>query len=209
MTDRAPAPGEEINGGPVTTPRSAATVVLLRDGAAGLEVLLTRRTLHARFMAGAWVFPGGAVDPGDGEGQAGLLAAGVREVREEAGIELGADAELVAFSNWITPARVKIRYDTWFYLTAMPAGQDPVIDGDEIIDARWMRPADALAASRAGEILVVFPTAKQLERLGEYASARELLDHARTSTIEPVEPRLVGSGEQARLVLPGEPGYDG
>jgi 8-oxo-dGTP pyrophosphatase MutT (NUDIX family) len=209
MTDRAPAPGEEINGGPVTTPRSAATVVLLRDGAAGLEVLLTRRTLHARFMAGAWVFPGGAVDPGDGEGQAGLLAAGVREVREEAGIELGADAELVAFSNWITPARVKIRYDTWFYLTAMPAGQDPVIDGDEIIDARWMRPADALAASRAGEILVVFPTAKQLERLGEYASARELLDHARTSTIEPVEPRLVGSGEQARVVLPGEPGYDG
>jgi 8-oxo-dGTP pyrophosphatase MutT (NUDIX family) len=209
MTDRRPAPGEQISGGPVTVPRSAATVVLLRDGDAGLEVLLTRRTLDARFMAGAWVFPGGALDDSDGEGQAGLRAAGVREVREEAGIDLGPAPELVAFSNWITPARVMIRYDTWFYLATMPPGQEPVIDGDEIIDARWMRPSDALAAARAGEILIVFPTAKQLERLGEFSSARELMDHARVSTIEPVEPRLVGSGEQARLVLPGEPGYEG
>jgi 8-oxo-dGTP pyrophosphatase MutT (NUDIX family) len=209
MSDRRPAHGEHTNGGPVTVPRPAATVVLLRDGEAGLEVLLTRRTLRARFMAGAWVFPGGAVDPGDGEGQAGLRAAGVREVREEAGIDLGADAELVAFANWITPARVKIRYDTWFYLAAMPPGQEPVVDGDEIIEARWMRPADALAASSAGEILIVFPTARQLERLGGFATARELMDHARTTSIEAVEPQVVGSGEQARLVLPGEPGYDG
>jgi 8-oxo-dGTP pyrophosphatase MutT (NUDIX family) len=208
MNDRRPAHGEHINGGPVTVPRPAATVVLLRDGEAGLEVLLTRRTLRAKFMAGAWVFPGGAVDPGDGEGQAGLRAAGVREVREEAGIDLGSDAELVPFANWITPSRVKIRYDTWFYLAAMPSDQEAVVDGDEIIEARWMRPADALAASRAGEILIVFPTARQLERLAEFATAQELIDHARTTSFEAVEPRVVGSGEQARLVLPGEPGYD-
>jgi 8-oxo-dGTP pyrophosphatase MutT (NUDIX family) len=208
MSDRAPAPGEQLHDGSVTVPRSAATVVLLRDGDAGLEVLLTRRTLRARFMAGAWVFPGGAVDPGDGEGQSGLRAAAAREVREEAGIDLGPDCELVAFSNWITPAQVKIRYDTWFYLALMPAGQEPAIDGDEIVDARWMRPADALAAARAGEILIVVPTAKQLERLSEFSSADELLSFAQGRSIEPVQPRVIGSGEQARIVLPGEPGYD-
>jgi 8-oxo-dGTP pyrophosphatase MutT (NUDIX family) len=208
MSDRAPAPGEQLHDGSVTVPRSAATVVLLRDGNAGLEVLLTRRTLRARFMAGAWVFPGGAVDPIDGDGQSGLRAAAVREVREEAGIDLGPDCELVAFSNWITPAQVKIRYDTWFYLALMPAGQEPAIDGDEIIDARWIRPADALAAARAGEILIVVPTAKQLERLSEFSSAGELLSFAQGRSIEPVQPRVIGSGEQARIVLPGEPGYD-
>jgi 8-oxo-dGTP pyrophosphatase MutT (NUDIX family) len=208
MTDRAPAPGEQVHDGSATVPRPAATVILLRDGDAGLEVLMTRRTLNAKFMAGAWVFPGGAVDPGDGDGQQGLRAAAAREVREEAGIDLGREPELVAFARWITPAQAKIRYDTWFYVATMPAGQEPEIDGDEIIDARWMRPSDALAASRAHEILLFVPTAKELEGLSEFGSAAELLEFADSRVIEPVEPRVVGSGEQAQVVLPGEPGYD-
>src|SRR5579875_3772150 len=142
MESDRPAPDEQIHDGPVTAPRPAATVLLLRDAREPLEVLLVRRTPRARFMAGAWVFPGGAVDPGDGTGQAGLRAAAVREVREEAGIDLGPDSELVTFSNWITPAEVKIRFDTWFYLTAMPAGQEPRVDGHEVVEARWLRPSD-------------------------------------------------------------------
>src|SRR5579875_3999782 len=114
MTAARPAPGEEIHDGEVTVPRLAATVMLLRGDGGGLEVLLVQRTPRARFMAGAWVFPGGAVDPGDGTGQAGLRAAARREVWEEAGIELKDDLELVPFSNWVTPARVRIRFDTWF-----------------------------------------------------------------------------------------------
>jgi 8-oxo-dGTP pyrophosphatase MutT (NUDIX family) len=188
-------------------PRLAATVILLRGGATDLEVLLVRRTPRARFMAGAWVFPGGAVDPQDGEGQAGLRAAGVREVAEEAGIDLGADPELVAFSNWVTPARVRIRYDTWFFLTTMPDGQEPHVDGDEVVDARWMRPADALTAAESDDFLIVFPTAKHLERLADIASADALLALARGRTVEPVQPRVIGGAEQARIVLPGEPGY--
>jgi 8-oxo-dGTP pyrophosphatase MutT (NUDIX family) len=207
MADPVPAPGEALNDGEPTVPRLAATVILLRGGAHDLEVLLVRRTPRARFMAGAWVFPGGAVDPGDGDGQAGLRAAGVREVAEEAGIDLGPDAELVAFSNWITPARVRTRYDTWFYLATMPEGQEPRVDGDEIVDARWLRPANALATAERGDFLIVFPTAKQLERLADVGSADALLALARGRTVEPVEPHVVGSGEQARIVLPGEPGY--
>lgn len=203
-----PAPDEELQDGEVTVPRLAATVLLLRGGGAALEVLLVRRTPRARFMAGAWVFPGGAVDPVDGAGEAGLRAAAVREVREEAGVDLGPDPELVAFSNWITPAEVKIRFDTWFYLTAMPAGQEPTVDGREIVDARWATPADAVAAAASGEMTIVFPTVKHLERIAGFQSAAQLLAAARGLTVEPVQPRVIGSNEQARILLPGEPGYD-
>ena len=208
MSAGRPAPDEELHDGEVTVPRLAATVLLLRGEAAGLEVLLVRRTPRARFMAGAWVFPGGAVDPGDGTGQAGLRAAAVREVREEAGVDLGPDPELVTFSNWITPAEVKIRFDTWFYLAAMPADQEPEVDGREVVDARWLRPADAVAAAAAEEMAIVFPTVKHLERIAGYGSAAELLADARGQTVEPVEPRVIDTGEQARIVLPGEPGYE-
>jgi len=206
--DAQPEPGAQLHRGPATVPRIAATVIVLRGDDDGLEVLLAQRTPRARFMGGAWVFPGGAVSAQDGEGEAGLRAAGIRELAEEAGIVLSEPQELVTFSRWITPEEVKIRYDTWFFLARSPDGAEPLIDGQEVVDARWYAPAAALAAARAGEILLVFPTIKHLEQLASFASARALLDHARTRTVEPVQPRVVGSGEQALIVLPGEPGYE-
>jgi 8-oxo-dGTP pyrophosphatase MutT (NUDIX family) len=203
-----PTHGEEFNAGPVTVPRVAATVILLRDAADGLEVLLARRNPQARFMGGAWVFPGGAVSSQDGEGEAALRAAGLRELEEEAGIALASRDKLVAFSRWITPAEVKIRYDTWFFLAAMPAGQEARVDGAEVVDARWLSPPAALAASRRDEILLVFPTIKHLEQLSVFRSVDELMTHARAQTVAPVQPRVLGHGEMARIVLPGEPGYD-
>jgi 8-oxo-dGTP pyrophosphatase MutT (NUDIX family) len=203
-----PEPGTELNTGPATVPRLAATVIVLRGGDDGLEVLLAQRTPKARFMGGAWVFPGGAVSPDDGEGEAALRAAATRELREEAGIELPEPDRLIAFSRWITPAVVKIRYDTWFFLAPAPDGAEPVIDGEEVVDARWFTPADALQAAGYGEILLVFPTIKHLEQLASFASAGELLRHARSSTVAAVEPRVIGQGETARIVLPGDPGYE-
>jgi 8-oxo-dGTP pyrophosphatase MutT (NUDIX family) len=202
-----PAPGEELNAGPETVPRRAATVILLRGGDGGLEVLLARRNPAARFMGGAWVFPGGAVSPGDGDGETGLRAAAVRELQEEAGIALPTPGELVAFSRWITPAAVTIRYDTWFFLAEVPAGAEPRIDGAEVVDARWFTPSAALHAAHTGEILLVFPTIKHLEQLSVFASAADLLAHARTRVVRPVQPRVLGTGETARIVLPGESGY--
>ena len=208
MQDAQPAPGEEFNTGSVTVPRVAATIIVLRDGADRLEVLLAQRNPQARFMAGAWVFPGGAVSAEDGEGEAALRAAGLRELQEEAGITLADPGELVAFSRWITPAEVKIRYDTWFFLATMPAGQEARIDGAEVVDARWFSPPAALAASRRNEILLVFPTIKHLQQLSVFRSVEELLSHARAQTVRPVQPQVVGQGEMARIVLPGEPGYE-
>ena len=202
-------PGAELNVGEPTVPRRAATVVLLRGGNERLEVLMVQRNPAARFMGGAWVFPGGAVSTQDGDGQAGLRSAAVRELKEEAGIALAPETELVAYARWITPAQLHIRFDTWFYLARAPYGVEAAVDGAEVVDSCWISPADALAAGEAGQLGVVFPTVKQLEQLAGFESAEELIGYARGREVLPVEPRVTGSGEMARIVLPGEPGYDG
>jgi 8-oxo-dGTP pyrophosphatase MutT (NUDIX family) len=204
-----PAPGEELNPGAPTVPRQAATVIVLRGGGDGLEVLLVKRNPGARFMPSAWVFPGGAVDLSEGEGDAAHRLAGVREVAEEAGVALEGPDALVKFSRWITPEQVKIRFDTHFFLAPLPDGETAEADGGEVVDARWYAPAAALDAWRAGDIELVFPTIKHLEQLQGFPSADALLDWARGRRVEPVEPQVVLEGEVARVVLPGEPGYHG
>jgi len=202
-----PGPGETLNPGPPTRPRQAASVILLRGGRETLEVLLVRRTPEARFMGGVWVFPGGAVDGAEGDGDGAHRAAAIRELREEAAIALDGPDALVKFSRWITPAQVKIRFDTHFFLALLPAGQEPRIDGQECVDLGWFTPAGALEAQRAGKLALVFPTIKHLEQLSEFDSADALLAHARGRDVQPVEPRVVLEGEVARILLPGEPGY--
>jgi 8-oxo-dGTP pyrophosphatase MutT (NUDIX family) len=205
--DDRPAPGEDYNPGPATSPRQAATVILLRGGTDALEVLLVRRTPEAKFMGGVWVFPGGAVDADDGDGEDAQRAAAIRELREEAGIALRDPRELVAFSRWITPAEVKIRFDTHFFLAPLPLGQEPRIDGEECVEHGWFTPQAALDAHAAGEIVLVFPTIAHLERLLPFASVDALLEHARELTVEPVLPRVIVEGDSARVLMPGDPGY--
>jgi 8-oxo-dGTP pyrophosphatase MutT (NUDIX family) len=203
-----PGPGEELNDGAVTVPRQAATVIVLRGGAQTLEVLLVQRNPAQRFMGGAWVFPGGAVDAHEGEGDGAHRAAAVRELAEEAAIEGVDPTQLVRFSQWITPPEVKIRFDTHFFLAPLPEGAEPRVDGDECVDLGWFTPAGALAAHAAGELLLVFPTIKHFEQLSGFATADELLAFATGREVVAVTPRVVMSGEQARILLPGEPGYD-
>lgn len=204
-----PAPGEELrSAGEPSPPRPAATVILLRGGADALELLLVQRNPAQRFMGGAWVFPGGAVERGEGEGEQALRAAAVRELEEEAGVVLADPGALVPYSRWITPEALKIRFDTWFYLASLPPGAEPRVDGEECVDLRWTTPAAALAAHSEGNLELVFPTIKHLEQLARFASAGALLEHARGREVRPVEPRVVMGPERARIVLPGEPGYE-
>ena len=199
-----PGPGEELNtSGSETVPRLAASVIVLRGGSEGLYVLLVRRTPEARFMGGVWVFPGGAVDEGEDE-----QGAAVRELSEEAGIALDDPGGLVRFSRWITPAEVKIRFDTHFFLAPAPDGAEPVVDGEEIVDWGWFAPKAALEAYTEGAISLVFPTIKHLEQLAGFETAEAVLDHARGREVRPVTPKVIMGGETARVVLPGEPGYD-
>jgi 8-oxo-dGTP pyrophosphatase MutT (NUDIX family) len=205
--DRHSGPGQRLNPGKATPPRQAATVILLRGGAQTLEVLLVKRTPAARFMGGVWVFPGGAVDSGEGDGDGAHRAAAIRELREEAAIVLDDPGALVKFSRWITPAEVRTRFDTHFFLAPLPAGQKPRVDGEECVDLGWFTPAAALEAHHDGRILLVFPTIKHLEQLDGFSCADELLEYARGREVQPIQPRVVVEGEVARVLLPGEPGY--
>jgi 8-oxo-dGTP pyrophosphatase MutT (NUDIX family) len=210
-----PAPGERLNQtGVETVPRQAATIILVRGGAETLEVLLVKRSPATRWLAGVWVFPGGAVDAADaGDGDpatddARHRAAAVRELAEEAGVEGILPESLVKFSRWITPAAILTRFDTHFFLAPIPDGAEPVIDGAEIVDLGWFTPRAALEAHQAGEIQLIFPTIKHLEQLDPFASADALLTYAAGQVVRPIVPRVLYSGEIARVVLPGEPGYD-
>jgi 8-oxo-dGTP pyrophosphatase MutT (NUDIX family) len=200
-----PGPGEELNEGEVTVPRVAGSVIVLRDSQAGPEVLLVQRNPEARFMGGAWVFPGGAVTKDSDEDPAETA---VRELEEEAGITIEGADELEAWSRWITPAQVKIRFDTWFYVAPAPDEAEGECDGEECVDLRWMRPQEALDAYQRDELLLVFPTIKHLQELCFLDSVDHALETARARRVMPVEPRVVLQGGIARVLLPGEEGYD-
>jgi 8-oxo-dGTP pyrophosphatase MutT (NUDIX family) len=201
---------EELNPGAPTEARPAAAVILLRRGrkhtSAGLQVLLGRRTSHARFMADVWVFPGGAVD-GARTDDAAHRETALRELEEEAAITLTSPGDLVPFSRWITPEEVKVRYDTRFYLALAPAHSAPKPDGEEIVEVRWFAPAEALELHRAGELLLVFPTIKKLETLARFGSPEEALETVAAVAPEPILPRIDTSGDEPRVLLPGDPGY--
>src|SRR5215207_7589585 len=144
MHGEAPVTGEQLNDGPPTTPRPSAAVILLRDGRAPFELLLVQRNPAQRFMGGYWVFPGGAVDAHEGDGDAAHRAAAVRELQEEAGIDGVTPDELVKYSRWITPELLKIRFDTHFFLALAPAGTRARCDGRECVALDWSTPHDAL-----------------------------------------------------------------
>ncbi|HEX6420415.1 MAG TPA: NUDIX domain-containing protein [Acidimicrobiales bacterium] len=142
----------------------AATVVLVRDAPAGLECLMLRKTRGQAF-GGMWVFPGGRVEEADGTGLEGARAAAVREAREETGLVLDA-GDLAPFAHWMPPTEAPRRYATWFFLAGLPDGAaDVIVDGGEIGDHVWTRPADALERHRTGEIDLVPPTWVTLRRI--------------------------------------------
>jgi 8-oxo-dGTP pyrophosphatase MutT (NUDIX family) len=212
MEERRRGPAEMPNFGPPTTPRSAASVVLLRRGGRhsqrALEVLMLRRSEEAKFMPGVWVFPGGSLDKADGAEEAGLRACALRELAEEAGIELPAGEELVPFTRWITPEVIATRFDAWFFLALAPPHTPPRPDGVETTDARWFEPAAALGAQEAGELVLSFPTQTQLRWLAEFRTSDEAIAAYRERTLEPILPVVIAEdGAEPRVVLPGDPDY--
>jgi 8-oxo-dGTP pyrophosphatase MutT (NUDIX family) len=170
-------------------------------------VLLVRRTESARFMPGVWVFPGGGVDECDGDGEAGHRACAVRELEEEAGIALPEGEELVLFSRWITPEVVSRRFDAWFFLALAPAHAPPEPDGVETTEAAWFEPAAALERHSAGELELSFPTIHQLHSLRSFRTSAEAIEAHRGGTVEPILPKVIGTPEEHRVVLPGDPDY--
>ena len=180
-------------------PREAATVVLLRPSGSGdgFEVFLQRRVPSMAFAAGMTVFPGGAREPADEH----LAATGVRETYEETGVRLQAQ-DLVPWSRWVTPEGEPRRYDTLFFVTALPEGEDALATGTEMDAVVWLSPADALAALERGELAMMPPTWITLRELGECPDVPGVLASALDRPLVPVRPKLVDDEEGIRLQLP-------
>jgi 8-oxo-dGTP pyrophosphatase MutT (NUDIX family) len=190
----------EETGAPV---RAAATVVMLRDGAAGLEVFLLQRHGLSDVLGGAYVFPGGKVDAADADAQldralhelhaslhepeldpkdaAAIYAAALRETFEEAAVQLAA-SDLVPWSRWITPAVggvMRKRFDTRFFITHLPPEHAPRHDDHETTASTWLAPRVALEQYWGGEIQLAPPQIMSLAHLSRFASAREAIEAAR------------------------------
>lgn len=206
------APGFRYAQGMSELTGTAATVVLLRDSDAGPEVLLLERPTAGSF-GGAWVFPGGRVDPEDrrdtpSEAEAARLA-GVRETAEETGLTLLPDA-LVPLSCWIPPENIPRRYQTWFFAAAAPAGTIRLNPG-ELLNYLWLTPENALERHRNGLMQLVTPTWVTLYTLcggpnGAGAALAQIADTVpetfRTRRLDGYEPATVFAWE-------GDAEYDG
>ncbi len=257
--------------------RDAATVMLLRDTADGMEVFMLRRNLNSDFVGGAYVFPGGAVDPADRDdpeldeicvgrieshanqslgldhGALAFWVAAIRECFEEAGVLLAQDStgEFVSFAeadvaerfnehrqavdnghkrlvevcraeglalplgdihyfaHWITPKGPTRRYDTRFYVCRAPAEQTPLHDNRETVASLWVNPNEALAMHERGELDLILPTIKNLEAIGQFDRAEDLLAAAaRVGAVPSIEPVIVRDPGGVRILLPGDEGYE-
>lgn len=189
----------------------AATVILIRDGADGLETLMLRRNSKLEFVGGMWVFPGGRIDPEDWQGidegdeQGAARAAAVREAQEEAGLEVRAD-RMLPYAHWCPPAMAPKRFLTWFFVAPADAGTVE-IDGGEIHDHAWMRPAAALARRDAHEIELAPPTWVTLHDLSAWDSVERALAAVRTRTLEFFTTHIALTDDGPMALWHGDAGY--
>jgi len=200
---------EEDDG--VVPPIPAATVVLLRDGDEGPEVLMLRKNSKITF-GGMWVFPGGKIDPEDFSGendlQAAARTAAAREAAEEASVSLSPD-EFVWFAHWTPPPGPQKRFATWFFAAHAKGAHDVSIDDGEIEDHAWIRPGDALARHAAGEIDIVPPTWVTLYHLSRYQPSTAVLDHFRDNEAKFYSTRVGKSSGGVRVAMwHGDAGYE-
>lgn len=154
--------------------RPAATVLLLRTARDGLEVFVQTRASGMEFAPDVTVFPGGGIEPSDGDD---LRVTAARETHEECGVRVHPD-DLVPLSRWVTPPGRPRRYDTMFYLAALPAGQEATCVTTEAVSAGWHRPQAIIDAWLAGRNKLMAPTYSQLFQLLPFDTVEDVLGWA-------------------------------
>jgi 8-oxo-dGTP pyrophosphatase MutT (NUDIX family) len=191
----------------------AATVVLVRDGAVGLEALLVQRSKTVQHMGGMWVFPGGKVDeadyPGDRDEYRAAVNAAIRETQEEAGLDITAE-QLVYLSHWTTPEGAKRRFATWFFLAILEDGQEVCVDGGEISLHRWLSPETALSESADADhpLRLMPPTYVSLADIADCHSCSQARSRMGSRDAVMYAPRMVGVDDGICFLYEGDAGYE-
>jgi len=219
----------DINTSQVAAPVDSASVILFRPAQGGLEIYLMERNSERGAFAGMSVFPGGVMEPSDCQDGCpqtegldpafllnepnlardramGLFKAAVRETFEEAGVLLSIK-RLVPFSRWITPVAMKKRFDTRFFLSQALPGEEPAVDGKEIVSGAWITPGQALERHRKREIKVVPPTFMTLFQLAAFDGVESLLRQAASTRIVPVLPFSCRMDGAPCVMYPHDPEY--
>lgn len=196
----------------VAKPRPASTVVLLRDGAQGVETLLLKRNKALMFAGGLWVFPGGAIDPQDleaagGEEKAASRLAAAREAQEESGLQPCLD-DMLQLSHWTTPVVEPKRFSTWFYVAPVACDGDVVIDGSEIHDSQWISIRDAVQGHEHGDLGMFPPTYLTLIYLSRYQTVADVMTGEAETVPADVLPVMGKANNEMVLMLEGDAGYD-
>jgi 8-oxo-dGTP pyrophosphatase MutT (NUDIX family) len=193
----------------------AATVVLVRQGSSGVEVLMLRKNSKITF-GGMWVFPGGKIDAADYPNgtvsedtlEAAARAAAARETQEEASITVDAQ-DYVFLSHWTPPPGQQKRFATWFFVAKVEGALDVAIDDGEIKDHAWLNPAAALAKHAAGEIDLVPPTWVTLYHLSLKPTADAVIEHFQQNTGMTYNTRVVPAASGERVAMwKGDAGYE-
>ena len=218
--------------------RPAASLILMRDRRVGVpELLVIQRSAALAFAAGAYVFPGGRVDPDDRTVAARLCphldheegaarVAAVRETWEETAIAVGLDPPppsgnvalqapgvrfeadaLTPFARWLPQEAVVRRFDTRFYLAAAADDVEPVADGVETTHAFWATAADVLERCRTGQGRAIFPTRRLLERLAGFPSFAAARADAERLPQRIITPWIEQRADGAWLRIPTDAGY--
>lgn len=188
----------------------AATVVLVRDRAGELEVLLLQRNSKLDFAGGAWVFPGGAIDAADAGADALEQArvAACREAAEEANWRLE-PSQLHWFAHWTGPETVRKRFATWFFIADVSGQpQEVVVDGSEIVASHWVAPAQAVRLHETHQIELMPPTLVTLNELAAHAAAASALAMYRQREVRHFQPRVNFVGDTVVMLYAGDAGYD-
>lgn len=191
----------------------AATVVLLRDGDAGLEALLVQRSKAVKHMGGMWVFPGGKVDEADYEEDRdeyrAALNAAIRETQEEAGLDINPD-QLVYQSHWTTPEGAKKRFATWFFLAILNDDQTVTVDGGEIANHRWVSPQLALqeCSDESCELRLMPPTYVSLVDIVDYENCDQARDGIGARDAIIYAPHMVSVEGGMCFMYAGDAGYE-
>lgn len=188
----------------IAIPRPSASVLLLRDGKDGIEVLMMRRAKSMGFAAGAIAFPGGGLEPDkDGTPEVSNDVAyrqcALRETAEETGITLPGPDALRLYARWITPAFIPKRFDTWFYLAALPAGETPIMASREMDDLWFDRPATLLEQHIDN---IMLPQQMSLHGLLPFATVAEAMTAGGDQSGTALEPKIVDIDGQQRLEIP-------